>query len=257
MADEPDGVNEVYEGALRVGLTVAGRMAEVAARARERASREAEAAGLQEARELQARLDAERGAARASLAPVERSEWWITARPEQVAAAWETAQAWSQVDPDARRAGDRIREEVRQRYGVDVGDARPEPGALREALAAREQAEGAAGRQQAQARREVGEAAGLMTDAARADHQQDQDAGPVLEPAGQDHFDSAERREELAACLDGVVDAEAAEARVLADTSQGRPAAEALRAAPAKAPRARRQRGVVGRGSEQQKTLSR
>ena len=49
MVDEPDGVDEVFEAALRVGLTVAGRVAEQAARAREQAARNAQAASEHQA----------------------------------------------------------------------------------------------------------------------------------------------------------------------------------------------------------------
>ncbi|MDQ3359699.1 MAG: hypothetical protein M3520_12955, partial [Actinomycetota bacterium] len=75
MADESDGVDEAVEGVLRVGLTAAGpRMAEIIARAREQAAREAQAASEHEARELAERLTAERSAARAQLAPVHRGD---------------------------------------------------------------------------------------------------------------------------------------------------------------------------------------
>jgi hypothetical protein len=260
MADEPDGVDEAFEGHLRVALTVAGLAAEHAARTRERAARNAEAASQQEARELRARMDAERSAARASLAPVEREEWWAKAGPEDVAAAWETAQAWSDLDPDARRIAYRIRKEVRERYGVDVDDARPEPGALRDALDARGAADREAQRHREEARRDDIEAAQLMGEADRADRadrSREPVEGAVAGQEGRDLYDTAERRRDLAAGLEGVADAETVQARVLADTNQARPAAEAVASAPGKAPKARRHRGPAGRAKEQQKTLSR
>ena len=57
--------------------------------------------------------------------------------------------------------------------------------------------------------------------------------------------------------VDPVADAETVEARVLADTNQARPPAEAVANTPGKASKARRQRGPSGRAKEQQKTLSR
>lgn len=257
MADEPDGVDEAFEGALRVALTVAGRVGEHAARAREQAARTAEAASQQEARELRARMDAERSAARASLAPVEREEWWAKAGQDEVAAAWETARAWRDTDPDARRIAGRIRDEVRTRYGVDAEEARPEPGALRDALDAREDAEREAQQQREESRRDDAEAARLIGEADHADREQDPAQNTAAERAGHDLYDTAERRRELAGSLEGVADAEAVQARVLADTSQGRPASEAVSTAPGKAPKARRQRGPAGRTKEAQKTLSR
>jgi colicin import membrane protein len=240
MADESDGVQESLEAGLRVALTVAGRAGEVLARAREQAAREAEAAGAEQARQLRARLDAERAAARAALAPLQHGQWWDRASPGEVAQAWETARAWAGLDPDAERAVDRVRAEVRQRYGVDVDDARPEAGALAEALAAAEAARGPArdGRDtgaEAEARR-------LLTGA---------DAPQAR------GYDSQERRAELAQALHGAVDPEVAQARVLADTSQARPAVDAIAAGAARAPVARRAAGRPGRPLEQARTPGR
>lgn len=60
MADETDGIDEALEATLRVGLTVAGRVAERIARERQQQMRDAQAASEQEARELQSRLEAQR-----------------------------------------------------------------------------------------------------------------------------------------------------------------------------------------------------
>ena len=128
MADEPDGINETFESTARVAMTAAGLLAERIARARQQAQHDAQAASEQQARELQTRLDAERGAARASLAPVQRDEWWDNASAEDIGDAWQTANAWRDVDPDADRATGRIRDELRGRYAIDVDslDANPE-----------------------------------------------------------------------------------------------------------------------------------
>src|SRR3954453_17905152 len=99
---EPDGMNEAVTGALGVSLTAAAHVAEQLARSREQAARDARAAGEHEARQLQVRLDAERSAARAVLAPVAREEWWQRADIDAIARAWETAEAWRELDPDAR-----------------------------------------------------------------------------------------------------------------------------------------------------------
>ena len=76
MVDEPDRIDEALTGALRVGLTVAGQVAERVMRAREQAMRDAQARSNLEARVLQARLDSERAGARAALTSVDRGEWW-------------------------------------------------------------------------------------------------------------------------------------------------------------------------------------
>lgn len=203
-ADEPDGVDETFDGMLRFGLTGAGQMAEVYARHREQQARDARAASEQEARELGARLYAERAAARAQLAPVQRSEWWDQAQPDQVAQAWQTARAWEQHDPDAARAVDRIRHEVQDRHGIDVDELTG---------------------QRSTAGRDDAEAARLLAEAERADQT---DRADALIEAGSDSYDTADRRRDLAASLDGSVDEETAQARVVADTFQARPAADAL-----------------------------
>ncbi len=250
MAEESDGVDEAFEGVLRVGLTAAGRMAEVIARAREQAAREARAASEHEARELAERLSAERSVARAQLAPVHRGDWWDQAQPGAVATAWETARAWQQIDPDAALAADRIRDEVRTRYGVDVDIPGGDPAKVRQALQRRGLAQEAATDQRSTAALEQVEAARLLADADRIDRAQDAAAEPEragTQAAGEDLYDTIERRQELAASLEGVASNEAIQARVLADASQGRPAHEAVAQAPGKAPKVRRARTAGGR----------
>ena len=120
MADENDGMDEVLEATLRVALVAAGRLAEVAARSREQAAREAQRASEAEGRRLQARMDAERSAARAQLARVERLDWWDRARPQDIAAAWQAALTWRDADPAAAQATEVLRERIKARYGVDI-----------------------------------------------------------------------------------------------------------------------------------------
>ena len=119
---EPDGVDEVVGGGLRLAITAAGLAGERLTQARAQRARQAEADSREEARRLAVRLDAERATARAQLASVEREGWWENAAPSDVADAWETAQSWRQLDPLADRAVERIEREVRERYGLDVGD---------------------------------------------------------------------------------------------------------------------------------------
>jgi hypothetical protein len=245
---EADGINEALAGTLRVALTVAGQLAERIARAREQAARAARAASEQHARELRARVDAERAAARAALAPVAREEWWQRAEPDEIARAWEAAQAWREHDPAARAAAERIHAEVRSRYGIDTRDLRADPAAVRAALAAHDSARERAGGQRSRARDEQAEASALLAGANRADAAQDADRDGDRRTGDRvdaDHVAEAAGREDLAAALEGVADAEAVEARVVAATNQAHPAAEAVTAtSPPRAPRARRARGA-------------
>ena len=71
MGEGTDGVGETFDDSLRIALTIASQFRERIARLREQLTRKREASATQEARELESRFEAERGAARASLAPVE------------------------------------------------------------------------------------------------------------------------------------------------------------------------------------------
>ncbi|ROP44670.1 hypothetical protein [Pseudokineococcus lusitanus] len=117
---ESDGIEDAFEGQLRMGLLIAGRVAEELARQREQAARTAEQQSAQAVRDLQERATAERTTARAVLVPLERTAWWDRARPADIETAWQTARQWADVEPDAARAAETIREQVRIRYGIDV-----------------------------------------------------------------------------------------------------------------------------------------
>jgi colicin import membrane protein len=246
MADEPDGMHEVFQGGARVALTAAGLIAERLMRAREQAQRDAQAASEHEARELQTRLDAERTAARASLAPVAGDDWWQRAGVDDVARAWETAKAWEDVDADARRITDRMREQLHDRYAIEVDYLDADPAAVRDALTRREDDLRRAAQERDTARLQDDEAALLMVGADRADRDREPGEAAAKGDRGDTVYDSAERREQLAASLEGRADEETIEARVVADTSQGAPAHEAVANGPRRAPAARRSRGSSG-----------
>lgn len=252
----PDGMDQELRAAMRTALTVAGRVAEVIARHREQLLREQQTATQQRARELQQRVEGERLAARAAVAPVERAEWWQAAEPQEIAAMWETAAAWREVDADVARAADRIGDEVRTRYDIDVHAPGPVDAAVGEAVARREaEIEAAA----AGARRDSDDAqlhaAALLRgeDTERGD---DQAPAQAMDRAGVDShlgYDSVERRRQLALRLEGVADAPTVQARVLADTYQARPAQDAVASTPGRAPTGRRARPGSGRVQERQR----
>ena len=271
MADlDNDGIDDALQGVTHVAMTAAARMGEQLARLREEQARAAQARSEQAAQELAARYNAEREAARASLASVHRPEWWDSAQSEDVTKAYETAKAWSEVDPEAVRAEQRIVEEVRNRYGVDV-EHDGSPASVAEALDRAEHARHAATEQRGAAGAETAEAVGLMIGADAADRRAEQEAARQREAedrgdseeagthAGhrelEEHsaeaqrdqagtvYDSAERRERLAEGLDHIENRAAIDARVRSDVAQGRPATEAVAHAPGKAPTARRARG--------------
>ena len=205
MSQDSDGVNDVMDGGARVALTLAGQVGERLAREREQAAREARALADADAREVQARLAAERAAARAQLAPVEHDAWWETATTKQITEALQVAVTWQAVDPQAAAAAAVIQRQVQQRYGVSVYqlNSRPDRSGEPRSEAGRD----AAGPEGAAERTEAGH---ILADGAQSDG---------LE------YDSPARRQERAARLtEQGQDPESVAAVMSADVSQARPA---------------------------------
>ncbi|GGJ40705.1 hypothetical protein [Paenarthrobacter histidinolovorans] len=119
---ESDGMDDVVDGGLRQSLMIASRIAETLARNRQEAQRQQEHLELTAAHEAQARFAAERGAAHAALAPVEKDQWWDKAQPSDIATARAVAEGWKDHDPTALEASEKIRQEVLARYGIDTHD---------------------------------------------------------------------------------------------------------------------------------------
>lgn len=267
MAEETDGIAEAFEGQIRVLVTAAGQVGERIARARADALRRAQAAGERETRELRSRFDAERLAARTELAGVYRAEWWDRATPEQIGHALQTARAWSQEDPEAARAEERMRDELRTRYGVDAANTGADAGAVRGALERNERERAAADAERHRAAAEHAEAQQLLAFAAQEDRRADEaraaaehepdpnERDRALAEAGHhEHiataaredggamYDTAQRR---AATADGLeakgIDQAVVSTRMRADVSQAKPATAAVQGTgPSKAGKARR-----------------
>lgn len=260
---ESDGIEEAIEGMSRVGLTVAGRLGEQVARVREQALRRAQAVEEQQARELQARFDAERAAARAQLAPVMDNRWWDTASGRDIERVHEAATAWKDHDPAARSAAEVIRDQVQRRYGMDVDNVGADDASVVAALAKAERDREQAEQERGAGRDETAQAAQLLAEAAREDRDRKQDvteANQRPEALGEEagtKYDSAERRQELAASLEGIADREAVQARLSADQDQGTPPNAAVAQAPGRSPKARKTRGTNGPTKLLQKGMSR
>lgn len=227
MTEDNDGVDEVLEGTLRVALTAAGRLAEMAARDREQAARAAQSASEHEARQLQARLDAERSAARAQLAPVRQDGWWDKARTEDIAVAWQTAVTWQRLDPQAAAAVTVIRQQVKDRFNVDVDTIRPDARSVQATLD--EHGHAPAPRRGRESAEQAAAVAVLAAD----------DRGRAGEPSTTTGtWDSPQRRADLGGRVSKLADPEVAEARVLADTHQATPPAAATTSSAARGGRA-------------------
>lgn len=217
MSQDTDGVNDVMDGGARMALTLAGQMGERLAREREQAAREARALADAEAREVQARLAAERAAARAQLAPVERDAWWETATPKQITDALQVAVTWQAVDPQAAAAAAVIQRQVQQRYGVSVDQLNTRSD--RSGPVPSEAGRDAAGPEGAAERTEAGR---ILADDAQGE-------GRVSAQADGLDYDSPARRQERAARLtEQGQDPESVAAVMSADLSQARPARDAV-----------------------------
>jgi hypothetical protein len=119
---ESDGMDEFLEGGMRQSLMIASRLAETLARRRQESQRQQEHQDAQAAHEAQARLTADRSAAHAALAPVNKDQWWDKAQPHDIATAHAVAEGWKDYDPTALAASEKIRQEVLTRYGIDTHD---------------------------------------------------------------------------------------------------------------------------------------
>lgn len=273
MAEETDGIEEAFEGQLRVLVTAAGQIAERFARAREEASRRAQAASEQAARQMQDRFEAERKTAQLEVTRVHNPEWWARASPEQMAHTYQVARAWTRDDPEAARAEQTMRNEFRERYNLDVDKTDADPAAVQAAMQKAERDRADADAERHRAATEAAEAQLLMNQADQEDRRADEarlsaehehdpdvqaqqlaeveaagDRSGAIREDGRAVYDSAERRDGMAKDLESKgIDREVVATRMRADVSQGKPAIEAVKPSDVKTPKARRRRGTQGK----------
>ncbi len=234
---ESDGISEVLDDALRLGLTAAGRIAETHIRHREQQLTHAQTQSEHATRQLRARLDSELAAARAELAPIYRPQWWEHAQPTDIERAWQTASQWRELDPDAQRASEHIAGQLRDRYDIDVNQ-----------LSHNAAAAGANEDERAQARRDKGTATALLSRADRADTGREPPQTPEPNHANQPAYDTPQRREQLADKLTGAgVTPDAIQARILDDVSQAWAPHHAVDHDPSPARKTTHGRGASGR----------
>ena len=269
MAEETDGVGGMFDDSLRIALTSASQFGERISRVREQMSRMREASAGQEYRELEVRFESERGAARASLTPVQQQEWWNTAGVDDIARAHETAAVWRDHDETAREAGETIRLEVRQRYGIDVDAPGADPAAVAAVLrdAEKDRADARAERERsgeelmasqilfANADRHEREAQERAERDWNTDERRVDDWKLAAEAIGESRvegddagldYDSSERRRQFAASLEGKADQRTIDARILADGENAKHPREAVGTPPGRAAKSRKKaKGVV------------
>jgi colicin import membrane protein len=191
------------------------------------------------------------------------NRWWDTATGRDIERAHEAATAWKDHDPAARDAAGVIRDQVQHRYGLDIDNLGADEAAVAAALAKAEQDRDQAEQERRAGRDENAQAVQLLAEADREDRDQEQDVTEenqrpeaLAEEAGL-KYDSAERRQELAASLEGVADREAVQARLSADQDQATPPTAAVTKAPGRNPKARKTRGTNGQTKLLQKGMSR
>ncbi|MDQ0674729.1 hypothetical protein QFZ36_002290 [Pseudarthrobacter siccitolerans] len=208
------------------------------------------------------RLEGERAAARAQLAPALDARWWDTAEAEDIVRVHQTATAWKGQDPMARSAANAIRDQVQQRYAIDVnalGTGVDGAAALSEAARAKTHAQ----EERTAATGENSQAVHLLAEAKRADKAQrekvEADNARPEQPADEAGaaYDSFERREGLARSLEHVADREAVLARINADRDQATPPAAAVTAWQGKFHKVQKARTALGTSQQVQRDLGR
>jgi hypothetical protein len=209
MHEPSDGIAEEVERQLQLALAAAAIAARHAIATRQHQIQQAQRESAQHAHALTARIDAERQLAAAHLQPVFEPGWWETAGPQDVAGMWQQANSWRDPDRDLAtptvfdRAAGRIRQEVRDRTGLDLTQVLT--------LAAIQQLEH--------------EHQATIADPTRQPAELD---GARRDLAARRGFDDPQRREQLRTRLVAAgVPEPAIEARTLADLGQAREAAEA------------------------------
>lgn len=196
---------------------------------------------------------------------MQQQEWWNTAGVDDIATAFETANAWRSVAPDIARTSDHMHEELRGRYGIDVNNLDADPTAVREALARAQQDRSAAAESRGESGKDYAEAALLLTvadqldrKAAERDHDQERAENTNEEPAeglsreeltgkadvtrddAANAYDSAGRHESFAADMEkSGVDPQLQKVRLVADRENGTHPDVAVATKPGKQAKAR------------------
>jgi len=125
MADESDGIEETLETNVRLAAMAGARLGSEIARARQERLREQRRLDERQADRLAQRFEAEKRTAVAELSQVHRSDWWESNDAERIGQTYATARAWAPEVGEAARAEQKMRQELRDRYGIDLDRADP------------------------------------------------------------------------------------------------------------------------------------
>ncbi|GGX36579.1 hypothetical protein [Streptomyces chryseus] len=115
-----DAVSEAMAEAVRVAVTLAAIAADMIVEAREERIRlELEATERRAQLETE-RLRAERAAAEPILRAVHQERFWKDPDPRRIGRAWQAASEWAAGDPYAAYTLDVLREQLKDRFGIEV-----------------------------------------------------------------------------------------------------------------------------------------
>ncbi len=191
----------------------------------------------QDAQRLQARYDAQRRLALVEVGAAGQ-RWVDVVDPDQVARLWETARAWSELEPDQfGPAADRIRDLAADRYGIDLTATGGEVGSTDRLRQAAHDERDRADQDRGQAQ---GDALTADTILATAGHDTAADRAEDRELVGLDHatghgdtavaldevagYDTDTRRQQLGQrALDAGIDPQTTGGRVRAANAQAKP----------------------------------
>lgn len=255
--DAADHVEDEVVGAMRTAAAAGAYAGVQLARARQERARRAQEEGAAAAKLNAQRVEAMWQESRSELQPVMDDAWWDRASVEDIAHAHQTASAWEGRDEVAPYAA-RIRDEVRDRYGVDLEEVRPEDASRTLNLREGDREHEGGQKDRAEAERlmkEADQAESAEQDAHATDdpnqEAKEHDAGHAADEHARNLYDSADRREALGEDLTHRgVPVEAVHSKVTADVGQGRSSTEAPAQSTGKAPQAKKGRNPMRRNRD-------
>ncbi|WP_198359152.1 hypothetical protein [Streptomyces fildesensis] len=111
---------EAVAESIRLAITIAALIAESVVRAREREYERERQASEERSRQSAERLRAERAAADPLLRAAWQERFWKDADPRRIGRTWQAASEWAGADPYAAATLEHLREQLKERFGIDV-----------------------------------------------------------------------------------------------------------------------------------------
>lgn len=119
MDANDDGIGEALNASARMGMVVASQIGKAIAQMWEHQRAEAAKRSEQERRAMELLYESERRTALGALRQTEDPQWWDRTNEDEVFRAYQLAEAWRGVEPDAEKAFWRLGEGIVERgYGA-------------------------------------------------------------------------------------------------------------------------------------------